>query len=65
MSMVVPLLRRNSVKEGLEAVREVFVTVLQQSLDEELAKVVFCDAILPTAVRKYLNLRASGAQADH
>jgi len=41
------------------------VSVLQQSLDEELAMVAFCDEILPTVVRKYLNLRASGAQASH
>ena len=41
------------------------VSVLQQSLDEELAMVAFCDEILPTVVRKYLNLRASGAQAGH
>jgi ferritin-like metal-binding protein YciE len=41
------------------------VPLLQQSLQEELAMVSFCDEILPTVVRKYLNLRASGEQASH
>jgi len=41
------------------------VPTLQQSLQEELAMVAFCDEILPTIVRKYLNLRASGEQASH
>lgn len=38
---------------------------LRQSLDEELAMVAFCDMTLPLIVQKYLNLRASGAQASH
>jgi ferritin-like metal-binding protein YciE len=41
------------------------VPILQQSLQEELIMAAFCDEILPTIVRKYLNLRASGAQASH
>lgn len=41
------------------------VPLLQQTLQEELAMVAFCDEILPTVVRKYLNLRASGEQASH
>ena len=41
------------------------VPILQQSLQEEQAMAAFCDEILPTVVRKYLNLRASGEQASH
>jgi ferritin-like metal-binding protein YciE len=41
------------------------VPLLQQTLQEELAMAAFCDEILPTVVRKYLNLRASGGQASH
>jgi ferritin-like metal-binding protein YciE len=41
------------------------IPLLQQTLQEELAMAAFCDEILPTVVRKYLNLRASGEQASH
>lgn len=41
------------------------VPLLHQTLQEELAMASFCDEILPTVVRKYLNLRASGEQASH
>lgn len=41
------------------------IPLLRQSLDEELAMVAFCDEILPTVVRKYIDLRASGGTASH
>jgi ferritin-like metal-binding protein YciE len=41
------------------------VPLLEQTLQEELAMVAFCDEILPTIVRKYLYLKANGAQASH
>jgi ferritin-like metal-binding protein YciE len=41
------------------------VPLLQQTLQEELAMAAFCDEILPTVVRKYLNLRTAGGQASH
>ncbi|WP_116090451.1 ferritin-like domain-containing protein [Sphingomonas crusticola] len=41
------------------------VPILQQSLQEELVMVAFCDEILPIVVRKYLGFRASGEQASH
>jgi len=41
------------------------IPLLQQTLQEELAMAAFCDEILPQIVRKYLYLRANGAQASH
>ena len=41
------------------------VPLLEQTLQEELAMVAFCDEILPKIVRKYLYLKANGAQASH
>ncbi|WP_420136499.1 ferritin-like domain-containing protein [Sphingomonas sp.] len=41
------------------------IPLLQQTLQEELAMVAFCDEILPTVIRKYLYRKASGGQASH
>jgi ferritin-like metal-binding protein YciE len=41
------------------------ISPLQQTLQEELAMVEFCDEILPKIVHKYLYLRARGDEASH
>ena len=41
------------------------VSLLQQTLDEELSMAQFCDQILPSVTRKYLALRAAGETASH
>ncbi len=42
-----------------------YVSLLQQTLDEELSMAQFCDQILPSVTRKYLALRAAGETASH
>lgn len=39
--------------------------LLRQTLREEQAMAKFCEEILPTVVRKYLSLKASGETASH
>lgn len=41
------------------------VPILEESLREEEAMIVFLDEMLPMVVHKYLSLRAAGEQASH
>lgn len=41
------------------------ISLLNQTLKEELAMAQFCDQSLPGIVRKYLRLRAAGETASH
>lgn len=40
------------------------IPLLRETLDEELAMAQFCDEILPTVTRRFLELRAAGEKAD-